>query len=66
MLFILFFLTAAICSRKCAGGYCQRPNTCYCSGGQVSVSGCSGSGGGGFNGAGSGFPGGGFGPSEGM
>ncbi|XP_072038061.1 fibrillin-2-like isoform X2 [Amphiura filiformis] len=29
-----------ICSRSCSGGYCQRPNTCHCSGGQVSVSGC--------------------------
>ncbi|XP_041465044.1 fibrillin-2-like [Lytechinus variegatus] len=31
-----------ICNRPCGSGYCQRPNSCSCPGGQISVSGCDG------------------------
>lgn len=32
--------TVPICNRNCQGGYCIRPNSCYCSGGTISVGGC--------------------------
>ncbi|XP_030833292.1 fibrillin-2 isoform X4 [Strongylocentrotus purpuratus] len=31
-----------VCNRPCGSGYCQRPNSCSCPGGQISVSGCDG------------------------